>query len=536
MFLIIIGIVGMLATTGASAVKMNVKDTLKTATLGNPQIFEYYLGSMYIDGDLEEPCQVDINCVGNKFQDIQNPPYNTGDTIKLTADYEIITDNMSAWDEGPNGPELPESIHPNCLEQWVFSIIVQEYDGQKWLTIERETEKIQDLPEDSPDEKLTVVAPSKVVKDTDFDALVLFHKDPTYEYWGRQEKINFDEEEYLVDKVTGIAVLTAPDSTGEYTLEASKNWKTDPPNNWGSEEDLFTYGETTTTVVDSISSSQLIVYAPSSALEGETFEVLVKADGSPLSGVTVEIDSQTYTTNSNGLVTIDTPSVSQNTDFTISASKSGYISETAEIEILYDPDVEDNSGDSGTITLEFDLERDQFWDDYPMRLRFKLECEQGVWNWNNHPHWYDDHGWDSDYGDLKVYTTNDAPVNVEFSGPATGKVGTPVEFTAKATDPDGDHIMYWFDWDGDGVAYEFDSYGYYPSGQKITVKHTFTEKFEGTIYVCAEDGLGGETWEPLEIKITKTRSRNTELNDFLSKLSNKYPLLSQLFEKLLDLR
>lgn len=438
---------------------------------------------------------------------------------------------MSSWDEGPNGPGLPEAIHPNCLEQWVFKIIVQEYDGQKWLPIERKTEQTQDIPGESPEERLSVVAPSKVVANSDFEVLVLFHGDPTYKDWGIPEVITMDGDEYIADAETGAATLNAPNQTGDFLIEAEKNWHGE----WGSPEDLFTYGETMTSVVDSIAADQLVVYASSSALEGESFEVLVKADGSAIEGATVAIDGQSYTTNANGVATLDTPSISQNTDFVISVSKSGYTSETAEIEVLYDPDVEDNSGDSGTVTLEFSLDRDQFWDDYPMRLRFKLECTQGIWRWNNHPHWYDDNGWDSDYGDLKVYTTNEAPTNVEFTGPSTGKVGKPIQFRVKATDPDGDKIRYWFDWDGDGIAWEIDSTGYYDSGTEVIVTYTYDEAYEGDINVCAEDGLGGETWDTISIKVSKSRTRDLPINNLLSRLSNNFSLLVQLLEKLMDL-
>lgn len=298
-----------------------------------------------------------------------------------------------------------------------------------------------------------------------------------------------------------------------------------------------------TSVVDSIAADQLVVYAASSALEGETFEVFVRVDEYyPVEGATVEIDGQTYTTNIDGKAIVDTPSVDENTVFDISVSKSGYSGETAEIEILYDPDVVDDSGTSGTVTLTFSFDKLYLRDNNPMDLRFKLECEHLRWDWNNHPHWYDKHGYEKDLEELILqlsYNANDDPNIVSYDAPQNVKVGQAAEFSVKANDPDGDEIKYTLDLVIGQNVYPLDIIGYTQSGKEVTFSYTFSSMFEGlegTIYACAHDGYGGVDCESSPIKIQKSRARNTDLNDLLSRLLNNFPLLTQLIEKLMDLR
>lgn len=109
----------------------------------------------------------------------------------------------------------------------------------------------------------------------------------------------------------------------------------------------------------------------------------------------------------------------------------------------------------------------------------------------------------------------DAGVNPSIPiiyGPTSGAVGIPYEFTIVSTHPEGENIYYLVDWD-DGTTTEW--IGPYPSGENVTVSHTWDTA--GTYYIraMAKDSIGSESqWsEPFIITIVENDPPSTPIID-----------------------
>jgi hypothetical protein len=81
---------------------------------------------------------------------------------------------------------------------------------------------------------------------------------------------------------------------------------------------------------------QLLITAPSSVTEGETFLVMITDNrtGDPIDDATVEFANTQYSTDEDGIITIPAPYVEHNTSYTLVASKERWQSDTAPIMIL----------------------------------------------------------------------------------------------------------------------------------------------------------------------------------------------------------
>jgi len=94
-------------------------------------------------------------------------------------------------------------------------------------------------------------------------------------------------------------------------------------------------------------------------------------------------------------------------------------------------------------------------------------------------------------------TLNNPPEKPTINGPTSGEAGKSYTYTAVSTDPDGDKIFYCFNWgDGNEVCTEL-----YPSGQQVSVSHTWENKGDYTITVKATDEHGAES-EPATLKVS----------------------------------
>lgn len=78
----------------------------------------------------------------------------------------------------------------------------------------------------------------------------------------------------------------------------------------------------------------LIIHSQSSVIEGEDFLVNIKSDEAPIENVMVEFNEVTYYTDANGDVTLIAPNVESHTSYLITATKSGYQSDSAWITVL----------------------------------------------------------------------------------------------------------------------------------------------------------------------------------------------------------
>jgi hypothetical protein len=86
-------------------------------------------------------------------------------------------------------------------------------------------------------------------------------------------------------------------------------------------------------------------------------------------------------------------------------------------------------------------------------------------------------------------------------GAANGIPGAPYTFAASAIDPEGDRLMYTFDW-GDGNESKT---GFLPSGEKATANHSWTRAGTYRITVMTEDARGASSpWSPEEEVIINT--------------------------------
>lgn len=91
---------------------------------------------------------------------------------------------------------------------------------------------------------------------------------------------------------------------------------------------------------------------------------------------------------------------------------------------------------------------------------------------------------------IVIAPNNLPPVPPMPSGPSSGIINVPYNFTSGTTDPDGDSIAYRFIWgDGDTSAWSV----FYASGANVTMSHTYTTS--GTFYVRvqAKDQIGAIT-------------------------------------------
>jgi hypothetical protein len=129
---------------------------------------------------------------------------------------------------------------------------------------------------------------------------------------------------------------------------------------------------------------------------------------------------------------------------------------------------------------------------------------------------------------FQLLEENQQPKAPTIIGPLTGKAGEELSFIFNAVDPDGDQVKYIIDWD-DTTSNITDLY---PSGQDVTVSHTWGTKGTYTITAKAQDsnGLNGpETTKTITIKKSKA------LNLPYFKILQNYQNLLQILKNQLGL-
>ena len=99
--------------------------------------------------------------------------------------------------------------------------------------------------------------------------------------------------------------------------------------------------------------------------------------------------------------------------------------------------------------------------------------------------------------------TNDPPTAPTIDGPTSGAVSVSYEFTIVSTDPDGDDVYYYIDWDDGNVE---DWIGPYASGVVVTVSHSWSSEDTYSILAKAKDTYGAESdWsDPFIITIVES--------------------------------
>ena len=124
---------------------------------------------------------------------------------------------------------------------------------------------------------------------------------------------------------------------------------------------------------------------------------------------------------------------------------------------------------------------------------------------------------------------NSPPDTPDIYGPIIGKPGKELEYTIVSTDPESNDIVYCYDWGDDSGEV---CIGPYPSGEVVTISHTWFENGTYTITVKASDILGEESGiATLKVKIST--SRNNAI--IRVKLIEMIHLLKIIKNKIIDL-
>jgi len=97
-------------------------------------------------------------------------------------------------------------------------------------------------------------------------------------------------------------------------------------------------------------------------------------------------------------------------------------------------------------------------------------------------------------------------------GEINGNISTEYEYTFNSVDPEGYDLRYYISW-GDG---NWEWTDYYPSGEDITIKHTWNKQGDYSVVALAmntNDNIG--SWGTLEISMPKNKAINTPFLNFL---------------------
>jgi hypothetical protein len=117
-------------------------------------------------------------------------------------------------------------------------------------------------------------------------------------------------------------------------------------------------------------------------------------------------------------------------------------------------------------------------------------------------------------------TDNQPPLPPQINGPHQGAPGTSYRFDFQTTDPQGDNIWYFVDWDdGSNSSWQ----GPYVSGTSIHLMHSWAEKGNFTVKAKAKDTYGAESdWGTLNVVMP---SVYISFSSLLLQLVQKYPSL-----------
>jgi len=125
---------------------------------------------------------------------------------------------------------------------------------------------------------------------------------------------------------------------------------------------------------------------------------------------------------------------------------------------------------------------------------------------------------------------NQRPTAPYVTGPKNGKVGVEYNWTFISTDPEEDNITYYIDWADECGGAEW--YGPYPSGEEVTIAHTYTYENTFTINTLAVDENGAESnWTYFEVTMPKNKQVS---NMWFLQWLERFPLLNQIANLLME--
>jgi len=116
--------------------------------------------------------------------------------------------------------------------------------------------------------------------------------------------------------------------------------------------------------------------------------------------------------------------------------------------------------------------------------------------------------------------SNNPPNTPIINGPSNGKKGIEYSYNFSAVDPEGDDIYYYIYW---GDMYVPVWIGPFPSGEEITLNHTYIDKTTFILRVKARDCYDFKSdWSILEVTIPKNKMFEYDL-DYLRWLIERFP-------------
>lgn len=132
--------------------------------------------------------------------------------------------------------------------------------------------------------------------------------------------------------------------------------------------------------------------------------------------------------------------------------------------------------------------------------------------------------------DIDIYITdvisNDPPGDPDIQGPSVAVPNAPIDFQFTSTDPDEHQVRFLINF-GDGTPDETTDLT--PSGEPLTVSHTYAERGSYVITAKAIDALGAESGTSThDILIPRGKSANNLVLRILERYFSMFPLLSQL--------
>jgi hypothetical protein len=137
----------------------------------------------------------------------------------------------------------------------------------------------------------------------------------------------------------------------------------------------------------------------------------------------------------------------------------------------------------------------------------------------------DNNGAESAFSPALVVTVseNNPPLKPSLTGPSQGKQGISYTFYGSTTDPEGNQVYYWFDWD-DGTNTGW--LGPYASGQSASASHSWETQGSYDVKVKSKDTHDAEGIWSDPVSIAVPRSRTFSL---FTHLVEQYPLLASLW-------
>lgn len=119
---------------------------------------------------------------------------------------------------------------------------------------------------------------------------------------------------------------------------------------------------------------------------------------------------------------------------------------------------------------------------------------------------------------------NDPPDVPTINGSVNGKVGREYEYTLVTTDPNGDYVYYYIDWD-DGTHEGW--IGSFDSGEKVSENHTWSKRGTYLVRAKAKDVHNVESdWATLEV--TMPVDKQTIFHRLLERFVDFFPILRSL--------